>query len=116
MSPTRLHGGGHRLLEQARVAARVHEAGEQLGVVAVASGFVQKTADGLARPAGLGLEVRVELVSHREPRVQGDSPLESVFRTAVAVGRGGDVLADHTMAATQMSPRRSEVRVELEAL
>ena len=66
--------GGDRLLEQARIAARVHEAREELGVVAVARGLVQQPDDGVARPAGVGLEVRVELVRDREPRIQAQWP------------------------------------------
>src|SRR4029077_21033417 len=54
--------GGDRLVEQAGVAARVHESREELGVVAVPRGLAQETYDGFARPAGVSLEVRIELV------------------------------------------------------
>ncbi len=67
---------GDRLLEQARVAARVDESREKLGIVAVARGLVQESDHTFAGPARIGLEIRIELVRQRESRVQGDRPDE----------------------------------------
>ena len=51
VEPPRLGMRGDGLLEQARIAAGVHEAREELGVVAVARGLVQQPDDGVAAPA-----------------------------------------------------------------
>src|SRR5262245_13458689 len=94
----------------------MHESSEKLGVVAVTRGLVQQSDDGVACATRLGLEIRVELVGDGEPGIQRDGPNERVLGAAVAVGRGVDELADHSMTPSEVCPGGCKVRVDLEAL
>ena len=67
------------------------------------------------RLADVSLEVRVELVGDRQPRVERERAAEGLFGAHLAVGRFLDVLADHAVAAPEMSPRGRESRVQVEA-
>ena len=58
----RLAMGSQGSLEQARITARVHEAREQLRVIARLAGQAQQADHGLLRTAHLRLHVGVELV------------------------------------------------------
>ena len=92
------------------------EPGEELGIVAVARRLAQQADDRFARPAGIGFEIRIELVRHRQPRIQRDRLAERFLGAASLSGVGVDVLADHPMAAAQMRPCGRKRRIELEAL
>ena len=107
---------GDRLLEQAAVAARVDQAGEQLGIVAVPARFAEQAAQRRRRLADVRLEVGVELVRDRQARVDGQGAAQRVLGPRVAARIGIDVLADDAMAAAEPGPRRREARIELEAL
>jgi hypothetical protein len=69
VEPPGLSMGGERFLEQSGVPARVDESGEEFGIIAVARGLAEKPGDRFTRPTGIGLEIRVELVRHRESRI-----------------------------------------------
>ena len=116
VEPPRLLVGGDRLLEEPAVAAGVDEPGEELGVVAVALRLAQQPHERRPRLAGLRLEVRVELVRQREPRVELERAAQGLPRRAPSLsGRAVDELADHAVAAAELRPGGSEARVELEA-
>ena len=68
------------LLEQAAVAARVDEPGEQFRVVAVLSRLPQEADHRARRSAHVGFEVRVVLVRDREARVERDGAIERLLR------------------------------------
>ena len=107
--------GGDGLVEEAAIAARVHEPREELGVVAMTLGLAEQPHQAALRLADVGFQVRVELVRHRETRTQRECAPERLLRPAVAVGLGLDVFSDQAMAAAQAGPRGSEPRIQLEA-
>ena len=115
IEPACLGVRGDRLFVQAAIAAGVDEPGEQLRIVAVTVGLAQQAHDGCLRLADVRLQVRVELVRDRQPRVEREGAAEGVLGAQLAVGRGVDVLADDAVAATEVRPRGSEPRIELEA-
>ena len=87
IEPPRFGVRGDRLLEQAAVAAGVDESREELGIVAVARGLVQQPDDRSRGLTGVGLEIRVELVRERQPRIESERAEEGVFGADFAVGR-----------------------------
>jgi hypothetical protein len=58
------------LLEEAAVAARVHQPGKKLGIVAVTFGFADEADQRILRLAHVRLQVGVELVRNRQARSQ----------------------------------------------
>ena len=117
VEPARLGVRGDRLLVEAAVAAGVDEAGEELGVVAVARRPRRAGARAASRRlADVGLEVGVELVGDGQARVERRARAGRPPRPAPRCPRAlVDVLADHPVAATEARPRRRELRVQLEA-
>ena len=75
------------LFVEAAVAAGVDEPREQLRIVAVAVGLAQQAHERRLRLAHVRLEVRVELVRHRKPRVELEGAAEGLLGARVAVGR-----------------------------
>jgi hypothetical protein len=106
---------GDRLLEQPAVAARVDEAGEELGVVAVAIGFAEQTDQRILRLADVRFEVGVVLVRDRQARAEREGAPEGVLGERFAVAAAVDVLADDAVAAAEPRPCRGEPRIEIEA-
>ena len=87
IEPARLGVRGDRLLEEPAVAAGVDEAGEQLGVVAVAVGLAQQPhASRACAWPDVGLEVGVELVRERQARVELERAAERLLGARLAVG------------------------------
>ena len=115
IEPARLGVRGDRLLEQPAVAARVDEPGEQLRIVAVTPRLAQQPHERALGLADVGLQVRVELVGDRQPRVERERAAEGLLGARLAVGRAVDVLADHAVAAAEPRPGGREPRIELEA-
>ena len=115
IEPARLLVRGDRLVEEPAVAAGVDEPGEQLRVVAVAVRLAQQPHDRARRLADVRLELRVELVRHRQARVELERAAERVLGARLAVGATLDVLADHAVAAAELRPRRREVGIQLQA-
>ena len=76
---------GDRLLVEATIAADVNEPGKQLRIVAMADRLAQKPNERSLRLPHVGLELRVKLVRHREPRVELERPAERLLRAGVNV-------------------------------
>ena len=115
IEPARLGVCGDRLCVEPAVATGMNEPGEQLRIVAMTVGFVQQAHDGSRRLADVRLQIRVELVRHRKSRVDLERLPERLFSVRLALGSARDVLADHPVAATEVRPRRSKPRIQLQA-
>src|SRR4030095_9067786 len=72
IEPARFGVGGDRFLEQTAISARVPEAGKEIRIVAVTSALTEQAHHALFGATGVGFEVRIILVRHRESRVQRD--------------------------------------------
>ena len=115
IEPARLGMRGDRLFVESAVAAGVDEPREQLRIVAVTTGLAQQAHERPLRLADVRLEVCVELVRDREARIELERAAEGVFGARLAIWCAFDVLADHAVAATEVSPRGSEARIQLQA-
>lgn len=69
-----------RLLEESAVSTRMHQAREQLGIVAVALDRSEQTHQRVRRMSGVGLEVREVLVRDRKPWTQLERATKRVPR------------------------------------
>ena len=116
VEPACLEMREQRFFVESAVAARVDEPGEELGIVAVARRLAQQPNERMLRLPDVRLELRVELVGDRQPRIERNRPLERVFGVGLAVRRVLDVLANHTVAAAEMGPRRRKARIEIEGV
>ena len=77
---------GHRRVEQAGVAAGVHQPGEELGIDR-RLGPAQQPPHRVDRAAGVALELRVVLVQHRQVRIEALRPLEGSLGLGGLVGQ-----------------------------
>ena len=102
-----------RLFVESAIAARVDEARKQLRIVSVTGGLARQAHERPRRLADVGLEVCVELVGHREARVQLERAAERILGALFAVRSAVDVLADHAMASAQVSPGGSEGWIQI---
>ncbi len=105
---------GDRFIVQAAVTTRVDQPRKQLRIVAVTRRFAQQAYDGLWRLPDVGFERCVELVRHRQARIERQRALECLLRIAFAVNGALDVLANHAVAPTEVSPRQCETRIQFE--
>ena len=104
-------------VEQPAVAAGVDEAREDLGVVRILAREAQQARHRVARAAHLRLVVRVELVRHRQLRVELERPAEALLGLRQVARDVLDVvLGDQPVAAAELGPRRRERGVGVHAL
>ena len=98
--------GGQRSLVQARVAAHVHEAREQLRVVARVPGQAQQAHHGLLRTADLRLQLRVELLDERQPGAELLRAPQCVLGPRQVGGEGG--MSRYFPIIRSTRPRRAQ--------
>ena len=114
IEPARLRVCRDRLLVEPAIPARVHEPGEQFRVIAMPARFAKQPHDGLLGVPHVGLEIGVELVRDRKPRVQRERAAERFLGTLFAVERAANVFADDAMTPADVRPRRSKAGIELD--
>ena len=86
IEPARFGVRRDRLIEEAAVAAGVHQPGEELRIVAVPVRFAEQPDERVLRLADVGLEIRVELVRDRQARVERERAAERLLGARLAVG------------------------------
>ena len=107
IEPARFGVRRQRFLVETGIPARVHQAREQLRVVAVTRRGVEQADDRALGLADVGFEIGVELVRDRQLRVQLERAVVGLPGPFDAAGRRLDVLADQAIAAAQPRPRRA---------
>src|SRR5262249_14579564 len=104
------------LIVKSAVPTGVDEAGKKLRVVAVTLGFAKEAYESSLRLPHVCLEIRIEFVRDGQVRIERERPSERGFRPGLTGFLDIDVLANHTVAATQLGPRRSEARIQSQAV
>src|SRR5688572_11481433 len=95
---------GNGLFEESAVPAGVNEPRDELRIVAVAVGLGEEPHERSWRLTDVCLQVRVELMSQRQPRIQRKRPTEGILSLCFAFGDAVDVFADHEVAPPQTCP------------
>ena len=94
----------------------MNETGEELRIVAVPVRFAEQTLERPRRLTDVRLEVGVELVRDRQPRVERERTAKRFLGARLAARCDVDVLADDAVAASEPGPGRGEARIDLQTL
>src|SRR5262245_62751867 len=115
IQPARLVIGGDGLGVEPAITAGVDESGKQLWIITVTVGLPQQAHETPLRFPKVRLEVCVKLVRYRKSWVELEGAAKRFLCTLFAIGRPFDDLADNAVAAAKVSPRGSEIWVQLQA-